>query len=61
MKYIKSYIQEEDAMDELVSKMLLIVGGICVAIAIGWYVWNTLQNQTEKQKCNGTANPFCVE
>lgn len=58
---IKAYLKNEDAVDEAVIKMFFIVIAIAGAIAVGWYIFNTTKSQTDKQKCNGSANPFCVE
>lgn len=57
---IRSYFMDEKAAED-VKTMLLTVAAIGTSIAVGWYVWNMIQNQTEKQKCNGSANPFCIE
>lgn len=59
---IKNYILDEAAVDEAVGKMLLIVITIGCCMAVGWWVWNSLESRTKKTNC-GTNNqsPFCME
>jgi len=58
---IKSYVKDESALDESVTKMLFIVIGIGCAMAVGWYIWNTLQKKTSKADCTNSNSPWCVE
>lgn len=58
--WIQNYYQDEKAAED-VKVTLLTVAAIGTSIAVGWYIWNVIKNQTEKQKCNGSANPFCIE
>jgi len=48
MNSIVSYFKEEDAIS--VEQIVFIVAGLVVAIAIGWYVYNTVVGQAK----NGT-------
>lgn len=58
---IARYIADEKAAEDIQVVMFTVIGISC-AIAIGWWIWNTLAAQTEKSKCGGkNANPFCVE
>lgn len=59
-KLIRSYYSDDTAAED-VKVMLLTVAAIGTSIAVGWYIFNMIQKQTDKQKCNGSANPFCVE
>lgn len=61
MKQIKEYIQEEDAIDNLPATVLLMVIGIALATALGWWIWNTLQKRTESSSCANNPSPFCIE
>lgn len=56
MKYIK-----EDTAAEDIQVVILTVIGLSCAIAIGWWVWNILSDQANSTKCDGNANPFCIE
>lgn len=58
---ICSYIRDEKAVDEAVSKMIFIVLGITCAMALGWWVWNILQSRTEQSNCANSNSPWCVE
>ena len=58
---IRNYLIDETAAEDIQVVMFTVIGISC-AIAIGWWIWNTLAAQTEKSKCGGqNANPFCVE
>lgn len=57
---ISAYYKDESAAED-VKVMLLTVAAIGTSIAVGWYIFDMIKGQTEKQKCNGSANPFCVE
>lgn len=59
-KLIRSYYSDDTAAED-VKVMLLTVAAIGSSIAVSWYIFSMIQKQTDKQKCNGNANPFCVE
>lgn len=58
---IREYIHDESAVDEAVGKIIFIVIAITCAMAIGWWIWNTLKKRTEASRCANSNSPFCVE
>lgn len=56
-----NYWKDEDAVDDSITKIIMIVVGIACATAVGWYVWNILQKRTEQSSCANNPGPFCVE
>lgn len=58
---IKSYVKNESALDESVEKMMFIIIAIGCAMAVGWFIWNTLQKKTDKASCSSSNSPWCVE
>lgn len=45
MSAIKSYVLNEEAIS--VEQIVFVVAGLAVAIAIGWYVYNTVANKAD--------------
>lgn len=60
MKYIKSYLKEECASAS-VETVVLVVAGLSVSIAVGWWIWNTVKSNADKSSCQGSDSPFCIE
>lgn len=60
-KYVKGYVQDEDAVDEAVGKIIMIVITIGCSMALGWWIWNTLKKKTDKSSCTNSDSPWCVE
>lgn len=60
-KYVKGYVQDEDAVDEAVGKIIMIVITIGCCMALGWWIWNTLKKKTDKSSCTNSDSPWCVE
>lgn len=59
VKAIKSYVKDENALDEQVGKILFIVVCIGVVMAIGWFVWNMLSDKANNaaNQADGNRNP----
>lgn len=45
MNSVVSYFKEEDAIS--VEQIVFVVAGLIIAIAIGWYVYNTVWGQAK--------------
>lgn len=60
-KYVKGYVQDEDAVDEAVGKIIMIVITIGCCMALGWWIWNMLKKKTDKSSCTNSDSPWCVE
>lgn len=58
---IQSYLKEEQALDDSVSKILFVVIAIALATAVGYWMWNTVKGRTEKSSCANNPGPFCME
>lgn len=58
---VKSYIKNDSAVDEAVSKIIFIVIAIGCSMAVGWFLWNSLQSKTEKTDCKNSSSPWCTE
>lgn len=46
MSAIRNYLMDEDAIS--VEQIVFVVAGLAVAIAIGWYVYNTVANKANE-------------
>lgn len=57
---IKSYLKDESALDEEVSKVIMIVISIACAIGVGWWVWGILEKQTSQSNCSSNPSPWCT-
>ncbi len=58
---ITNYIKDESAIDDSVSKMILLVVAISCAMGVGWWIWNTLQSRTAESDCSNSNSPWCME
>ena len=58
---LQTYIYDDNAVDEAVSKMMLIVISIGCCMALGWWVFNLLKSRTEQSSCEHSDNPWCIE
>lgn len=56
---MKSYVKDENAIDDGVTKIIFIVLAVIVVMGIGWYVWNLIANKadTATKQSDGSSNP----
>lgn len=56
---VKSYWSEDDAMDEMVTKILFVVGAIIIVMAIVWLVYNQISKKADAatEEINNGSNP----
>ena len=55
-----SYFKDETAQASI-ETVVLTVSGICVAVAVGWWIYNNIKKQADKSSCGANSNPFCID
>lgn len=55
-----SYFKDESAQASI-ETVVLTVAALCVAIAVGWWVYNTIKGQVDKSSCGANDGPFCID
>lgn len=57
---VKSYLKDCDASASI-ETIVLVTASLAVAIAVGWWIFNTVKGQADKSSCSGNDSPFCIE
>ena len=58
---IKNYLSDDSAVDGSVEKILMVTLSIAMAMAVGYYIWNKLKDQTSTSNCDSSDSPWCTE
>lgn len=54
------YWKEEEAAESIETIILAIVA-ISLATGVGWMIYNSVKKTQEKESCETSDSPFCVE